>query len=428
MAAGRSVARTVGLVAVGWLASAAPVRAARSELAKDVEAYLRAPAAAEGPLLDALSTASCRSLAEAIEAVPPLSPLRTVKRHDLTFESRGATWTYSLRLPSGYQPNRRYPVLALPDHASVDARDGLDFWASDPAFDGVILFRPVITRHQDDRTRFPDPQFFAVHQAMAEVMRDGLAHLRLQYAVDPDRVTMTGLSQAGFLTWFYAVTFPDDLAAIVPESAGGTAVVGGCLPLVENVAGLTVRILHAKGDKVCPYADALAMHDAALAAGARATLVTYDDADWKTVVPPSRHPGPHDLRRRHVADVVKTARRTVPTSFRRRLRYAVQGIEGRFRVPPPAKVADAFTVTCAANDGRLTADRPGVVYLASVGDVVLPKTYRLSNGLEATTEGVPLRIGTRSVFPTEDPRLLLRTLKRTGDRGRLVAAEVPLDP
>jgi len=40
-------------------------------------------------------------------------------------------------------------------------------------------------------------------------MRDALVHLRLHYAADSGRISMTGLSQAGCYTWYYAVSFPD---------------------------------------------------------------------------------------------------------------------------------------------------------------------------------------------------------------------------
>jgi predicted esterase len=383
-------------------------------LRKALGDYLAAPPSREGGALKRLLGAAGKDLATAAEAIrthPPLSKAKPGTRHGLTVESGGHAWEYSIRLPEGYDGKRLFPALVLPDHGSVGPEAGIGFWDGAEGVEEYVLFRPVILRHQEDRKRFPDQQFFARDEAIAAVMRDALSHLRLHYAVDPERLSMTGLSQAGYYTWYLAVSFPDQFAAIVPESAGGTAVVAAVRPLARNLASMHVRILHAEGDEVTPYAHAKAMHEALLEAGAPVELITYRDADYPGKPFPKRHPGPHDKRILNVLPWARLHARTVPTSFTRVLRYRQQGVEGRFRIPPPSKPTEPLTVTCEAKEGRLSTDGKGVVYLASPEEVL---------------SGRALEVGGKGILPIANLELLFTSFKEWGDRGRLFAAEVPL--
>jgi hypothetical protein len=257
---------------------------------------------------------------------------------------------------------------------------------------------------------------------MAAVMNDALATMRLRYAVDPDRVVATGLSQAGYYTWYYAVSFPDQFAGIVPESAGGLAVRAAVRPLARNLAALSVRILHTRGDKVCPFADAEAMRDAIAEGKGKAELIAYSDADYGGSPFPNRHPGPHHLRKRHVASFFPEARRAVPTTFTRVLRYPTQGFEGRFRLEPPKDPAQPLTVSCfTGENGLVTSTHASAVYLADPADVLAKRTFRVGVREDGAKDAV-----VRDAAPEADLRLLFATFKRTGDDGRLVAAEIPL--
>jgi predicted esterase len=407
--------------------------AARAEEPKPSDAvrralrdYLAAPAAKDRASLDRLVALLGDDLATAVAAIRTREPLEAAKPgvlHGRTFRSGGHAWEYSVRLPPGYDGKKRFPVLVLPDHGSVDPEAGIGFWDGKEGAEEYVLFRPVIVRFQDDRKRFPDAQFFARDASIARVMGDALTTLRLRYAVDPDRLVMTGLSQAGYYTWYYAVTFPDQFAGIVPESAGGVAVRAAVRPLAGNLASVAVRILHAKGDEICPFSDAEAMRDAIRDGGGNAELVAYGDADYLGAPFPKRHPGPHHLRLRNVLPWGVRAKREIPRSFTRVLRHPTQGHEGRFRVPAPKDAKDPVTVRCGETEGGvLTCDRRGAVYLVDPADVLSRRRFevgRASPGAEAT--------GVRPAAVKPDLRLLLSTFKATGDDRRLVAAEVALD-
>jgi predicted esterase len=377
-----------------------------------ITAYLNAPPAKER---DALARAldllhnDVALAAEALRTQPPLTSARPGTHHGVKYTSGGKTWEYSIHLPASYDGTKRFPVLVLPDHGLVAPEDGIAFWRDKKGAEEVILFRPVIAKYQDDKTRFSNPQFFVRDQAMAKVMRDALTHLRVNYAVDHDRFIMTGLSQAGYYTYYYAVSFPDDFAGIVPESAGGMAVRAAVVLLAPNLKDMNVRILHSAGDQIVPYADAQLMNDTIKQMGGKSELITYQDSDYPGEPFPQRHPGPHNLRLKHVLEWLPTQKRTLSQSIKRMLRYSQQGNEGQWVLRPPKDPTKPVLVSCSAENGELKCDHGPAQYLVSPEDVVAKKTFKV-NG--------------KDVAPLPDVKLMLTRFKLLGDPGRLAPAQI----
>lgn len=344
--------------------------------------------------------------AHALTTLPPLTKAKKGTHHGIEFTSGGKTFTYSVRLPKGYDGKQRFPVLVLPDHGSVGEEAGISFWEQDKRVDDYVLFRPVIVKHQQDQAVFADTSFWGRDQDIATVMRDALRHLRLHYAVDPERFRMTGLSQAGYYTWYYGVSFPDDFAVLLPESAGGLAVRAAVLHAAENLVQTRVRILHHSGDQITPYADAKLMHKKLEELAAPVELITYTDADYPGTPPAKRHPGPHHLRLKHVFDCAPDATRVVPGTFTRKLRYKQHGHEGRWRLAAPDKPNPPLAVTCSDEDGVLSTDAEGAMYVITPADILSKRK---------------LKVGKKRVKLKADLERLFQEFKRTGDRGRLVA-------
>jgi poly(3-hydroxybutyrate) depolymerase len=381
-----------------------------------VTEFLKADEKSEKAALDAAVKSfkgNFKQAFDAVRAARPLSSLGPGVHHDLKFKSGTMVWDYSIRLPKDYDGTKRFPVLVLPDHASVGAAAGISFWEQDTEnIEKVILFRPVIIKHREDASRFPDQKPTAVNAAVAGVMKDALVHLRLHYAADADRLFMTGLSQAGFYTWYFAVSLPDQFAAIVPESSGGTAVPLWIQPLAGNVKSVAVRILHTKGDAITPYEHAELMADAVRKAGAKVELTTYTESDYSK--PNEKlHPGPHDLRLKNVLPWVLEHRRELVASPMRVLWYPQQGLEGRFRILPPADFTKPRAVTCREEKGELSVQGADAFYQVSAEDML---------------EGRQFVVNKKKVKPKPDVELLLRSFKSTGDLRRLAAAEIPLKP
>lgn len=59
--------------------------------------------------------------------------------------------------------------------------------------------------------------------AKIESLKKFIDHIMVQYAIDPDRVYLCGLSMGGFGTWYLAMAYPDLFAAIAPCCGGGMA-------------------------------------------------------------------------------------------------------------------------------------------------------------------------------------------------------------
>jgi poly(3-hydroxybutyrate) depolymerase len=97
--------------------------------------------------------------------------------------------------------------------------------------------------------------------------------LSSRYPIDPDRVTVVGMSLGGRGAWTLAHEFPDRLAAIAPVAAYQPMVEWASNPRLRSLA---VRAYHGDLDDLAPYAVAAAMHESLRAAGGNSELVTLE--------------------------------------------------------------------------------------------------------------------------------------------------------
>lgn len=93
-----------------------------------------------------------------------------------------------------------------------------------------------------------------------------------RYAVDLDRIYVTGLSMGGFGTWSLALEFPNRFAAIVPIAGGGTSW------MARRVRHLSVWAFHGAKDATVPLSAGQQMVDALKNAGGTPTFTVYPDA------------------------------------------------------------------------------------------------------------------------------------------------------
>jgi predicted peptidase len=99
-----------------------------------------------------------------------------------------------------------------------------------------------------------------------------LDEIQSKYAVDPERVYLTGLSMGGFGTWTLGCQHPERFAAIAPICGGGQRYRAGKLKDVP------VWAFHGAKDPVVPLAESQTMVDAVTRAGGQARLTVYPDA------------------------------------------------------------------------------------------------------------------------------------------------------
>ncbi len=106
----------------------------------------------------------------------------------------------------------------------------------------------------------------------SDVLGGLLDEVEQKYAVDKDRVYVTGLSMGGFGTWNLAMAFPDRFAAIAPICGGGNP------KKVDKIKNLPVWVFHGGKDPVVPIARMQAMVDALKAIGGDVKATVYPEA------------------------------------------------------------------------------------------------------------------------------------------------------
>lgn len=103
-----------------------------------------------------------------------------------------------------------------------------------------------------------------------------------KFAVDTNRVYLTGLSMGGFGTWNLGVSHPGKFAAIAPICGGGQpldVLLGGYGKAANPVASLPVWAFHGAKDTVVPLSESERMIGAMKKAGAKEVKLTvYPEA------------------------------------------------------------------------------------------------------------------------------------------------------
>ncbi|EPQ58255.1 alpha/beta-hydrolase [Gloeophyllum trabeum ATCC 11539] len=106
------------------------------------------------------------------------------------------------------------------------------------------------------------------------VLSSLLDELLLTYAVDPDRVHVTGFSMGGYGTWALALRAPHRFASLAP-------ICGGADPaLAKSIAHVPHWIHHGESDPIIPIEESVEMHRALRDAGADEVHFTrYPDTE-----------------------------------------------------------------------------------------------------------------------------------------------------
>jgi predicted peptidase len=99
-----------------------------------------------------------------------------------------------------------------------------------------------------------------------------LDEVQSKYAVDADRVYLTGLSMGGFGTWTLATRYPERFAAIAPICGGGDRY------LVNRLKNVPAWVFHGEKDTTVPIQASKDMVDALKRAGGTVQFTTYPEA------------------------------------------------------------------------------------------------------------------------------------------------------
>jgi predicted peptidase len=183
--------------------------------------------------------------------------------------------TYLLFLPKGYdaKAGKRWPMILFLHGAG---ERGSDIWK-------VAVHGPPknVKMHTDFpfivvSPQCPDDQIWS-----KEALLKLLDEVTAKYAVDTNRVYLTGLSMGGYGTWELGLSEPERFAAIVPICGGGQII---SVLLAGPVKGPALKTLgvwafHGGKDPVVPLEESQRMVDALKKAGVQdVQLTVYPEA------------------------------------------------------------------------------------------------------------------------------------------------------
>jgi predicted peptidase len=154
---------------------------------------------------------------------------------------RGDGYLSFVRLPSGYDPERSWPLIMFL-HGSGEATDNLIHAQS------YAVMRFVNQHDKDFEFIVLSPQAYNNRWGSTSLVRT-LESAIAEYSVDESRIYVTGLSLGGGGTWSFAAAYPERVAAIAPV-AGGFALANIC-----NLKDVPVWAFHNRDDPVASFSD-----------------------------------------------------------------------------------------------------------------------------------------------------------------------------
>ncbi|HEX6289713.1 MAG TPA: alpha/beta fold hydrolase [Herpetosiphonaceae bacterium] len=193
--------------------------------------------------------------------------------------------SYLLHLPDGYRddPQRRWPLILFL-HGSGERGDHIE-----------QVKRHGLPKILDQRPDFPaivvSPQCRRDSAWVVEIEAlDALfEEITSAYAVDHDRIYLTGLSMGGYGAWHYAALHPDRFAALVPICGGGLWFVGfpdkACI-----LKDVPTWVFHGAQDEVVLLSESQVLVDALQACGGNVRFTVYPDAGHDSWTPAYNDP------------------------------------------------------------------------------------------------------------------------------------------
>jgi predicted peptidase len=211
-------------------------------------------------MIQLLTAAALLTLPACISAQPDAasaSPLPMVKQFQFT-KTEQFKVDYLLFLPKAYEAKaaNRWPLILFLHGAG---ERGSDVWK-------VATHGPgkYARAHPDFPFILVSPQCPERQIWSKEVLLRLLDEITAKYAVDTNRIYLTGLSMGGYGTWDLGLAYPEKFAAIVPICGGGQ-MISLLLSRHDKAAALKtlgVWAFHGGKDPVVPLAESQRMVDA----------------------------------------------------------------------------------------------------------------------------------------------------------------------
>jgi hypothetical protein len=149
-------------------------------------------------------------------------------------------------LPTGYDGVKKFPLIVfMHGHGHIGNGDS----------DLYVLATMALPAYLNKGMQIPFvvvmPQCSA--WPTAGTVKDVIDYAVKNYAIDTERIYVTGMSMGGAVTWEFAGQYPDIAACVVPVCPAYATDEAGLQKIAK--AGLKVIGYHAKDDTVCGYAS-----------------------------------------------------------------------------------------------------------------------------------------------------------------------------
>jgi predicted esterase len=158
---------------------------------------------------------------------PPLEPGEPLKdkpglyQHDVEVLAGVPATTYLVQLPPEYDPHRRYPTIVTLHGSGSTAEQQIDWWAGPQSANGsrlgqatrhgYIVVAPNWAQNQQKSYRYSVEEHGAVLNSLRDACR--------RFAIDTDRVFLSGHSMGGDAAWDIGIAHPDLWAGMIPIAA-----------------------------------------------------------------------------------------------------------------------------------------------------------------------------------------------------------------
>lgn len=210
----------------------------------------------------------------AVDPPPPVSPQQPgFYRLEVPGLAKQPTVNYLVQLPPEYNPYRRYPAVVTLHAAGTTASQQIDWWAGgwtkagwrngQAARHGYLVIAPEWTLEHQKQYGYSAREHAAVLRSLRDACR--------RFAVDVDRVFLSGHSMGGDAAWDIGLAHPDLWAGVIPIVAQSDRY---CNHYWQNAKGLPFYVVCGEldGGKLIRNAQDL---DRYLQRGYNCTVVEY---------------------------------------------------------------------------------------------------------------------------------------------------------
>jgi predicted peptidase len=191
----------------------------------------------------------------------------------------GVQQAHTFRWPQPHLGEGRYLLFLPHAYAGHPQRWPLILFlhgAGERGYDLQLVKRHGVAHIVEEQPDFPflvvSPQCPPKAAWSTEMLGALLEEIERRYAVDPERIYVTGLSMGGFGTWAFAIAMPDRCAAIAPICGGGDP------SRVSALRHLPVWVFHGAKDAIVPLQRSAEMVAALQQCGGHVQFTVYPEA------------------------------------------------------------------------------------------------------------------------------------------------------